>query len=195
MTIRIGITGGIGSGKSVVSKILSLLNIPIYLSDDEAKRLTATDETIRQELTDLLGNELYQGGMLNKQKLANYLFASSENAENVNAIIHPQVKQDFRRWCTRHSDSPFVAMESAILFESGFDSEVDVVVMVYAPQEVRIQRAMMRDAASRKQIEQRIQNQMDDEAKRAKADYTIINDDKTPLIPQVFRLLFSVSQK
>ena len=86
-------------------------------------------------------------------------------------------------------------MESAILFESGFDSEVDVVVMVYAPQEVRIQRAMMRDAASRKQIEQRIQNQMDDEAKRAKADYTIINDDKTPLIPQVFRLLFSVSQK
>ena len=195
MTIRIGITGGIGSGKSVVSKILSLLNIPIYLSDDEAKRLTATDETIRQELTDLLGNELYQGGMLNKQKLANYLFASSENAENVNAIIHPQVKQDFRRWCTRHSDSPFVAMESAILFESGFDSEVDVVVMVYAPQEVRIQRAMMRDAVSRTQIEQRIQNQMDDEAKRAKADYTIINDDKTPLIPQVFRLLFSVSQK
>lgn len=195
MAIRIGITGGIGSGKSVVSKILSLLNIPIYLSDDEAKHLTATDETIRRELTDLLGDELYQGGILNKQKLANYLFASSENSENVNAIIHPQVKQDFRRWCTRHSSSPFVAMESAILFESGFDSEVDVVVMVYAPQEVRIQRAMMRDAASRKQIEQRIQNQMDDEAKRAKADYTIINDDKTPLIPQVFRLLFSVSQK
>lgn len=195
MAIRIGITGGIGSGKSVVSKILSLLDIPIYLSDDEAKRLTATDETIRRELTDLLGDELYQGGMLNKQKLTNYLFASSENAEKINAIIHPQVKQDFRRWCTRHSSSQFVAMESAILFESGFDSEVDVVVMVYAPQEVRIQRAMMRDGASRKQIEQRIQNQMDDEAKRAKADYTIINDDKTPLIPQVFRLLFSVSQK
>lgn len=195
MAIRIGITGGIGSGKSVVSKILSLLNIPIYLSDDEAKRLTATDETIRRELTDLLGDELYQGGMLNKQKLANFLFASADNAEKINAIIHPQVKQDFRRWCTRHSALQFVAMESAILFESGFDSEVDVVVMVYAPQEVRIQRAMMRDAASRKQIEQRIQNQMDDEAKRAKADYTIINDDKTPLIPQVFRLLFSVSQK
>lgn len=195
MAIRIGITGGIGSGKSVVSKILSLLNIPIYLSDDEAKRLTATDETIRRELTDLLGDELYQGGILNKQKLANYLFASSENAEKINAIIHPQVKQDFRRWCTRHSSSPFVAMESAILFESGFDSEVDVVVIVYAPQEVRIQRAMMRDAVSRTQIEQRIKRQMDDEAKRAKADYTIINDDKTPLIPQVFRLLFSVSQK
>ena len=87
MAIRIGITGGIGSGKSVVSKILSLLDIPIYLSDDEAKRLTATDETIRRELTDLLGDELYQGGILNKQKLANYLFASSENAEKVNAII------------------------------------------------------------------------------------------------------------
>ena len=162
MAIRIGITGGIGSGKSVVSKILSLLDIPIYLSDDEAKRLTATDETIRRELINLLGGELYQDGVLNKQKLANYLFASPENAEKINAIIHPQVKQDFRQWCMRHSASQFVAMESAILFESGFASEVDVVVMVYAPQEVRIQRAMMRDTASRTQIEQRIQRKMDD---------------------------------
>ncbi|MBQ5819211.1 MAG: dephospho-CoA kinase, partial [Bacteroides sp.] len=110
MAIRIGITGGIGSGKSVVSKILSLLNIPIYLSDDEAKRLTATDEIIRRDLMDLLGDELYQGGMLNKQKLANYLFASVENAAKINAIIHPQVKQDFRCWCMRHLDSQFVAM-------------------------------------------------------------------------------------
>ena len=195
MAIRIGITGGIGSGKSVVSKILSLLDIPIYLSDDEAKRLTATDEAIRRELTDLLGDELYQGGMLNKQMLANFLFASAENAEKINAIIHPQVKQDFRRWCTRHSASPFVAMESAILFESGFDSEVDVVVMVYAPQEVRIQRAMMRDAASRTQIEQRIKHQMDDEVKCSKAHYVLINDDKTALIPQVLQLLVSLSQK
>ena len=195
MAIRIGITGGIGSGKSVVSKILSLLNIPIYLSDDEAKRLTATDEAIRRELTDLLGDELYQGGMLNNQKLANFLFASADNAAKINAIIHPQVKQDFRRWCMRHLDSQFVAMESAILFESGFDSEVDVVVMVYAPQEVRIQRAMMRDAASRTQIEQRIKRQMDDEAKRSKAHYVLINDDKTALIPQVLQLLVSLSQK
>ena len=195
MAIKIGITGGIGSGKSVVSKILSLLDIPIYLSDDEAKRLTATDEAIRRELTDLLGDELYQGGMLNKQMLANFLFASAENAEKINAIIHPQVKQDFRRWCTCHSASQFVAMESAILFESGFDSEVDVVVMVYAPQEVRIQRAMMRDAASRTQIEQRIKRQMDDEAKCSKAHYVLINDDKTALIPQVLQLLVSLSQK
>ena len=195
MAIRIGITGGIGSGKSVVSKILSLLDIPIYLSDDEAKRLMATDEAIRRELTDLLGDELYQGSMLNKQKLANFLFASADNAEKINAIIHPQVKQDFRRWCTRHSASPFVAMESAILFESGFDSEVDVVVMVYAPQEVRIQRAMMRDAASRTQIEQRIKRQMDDVAKCSKAHYVLINDDKTALIPQVLQLLVSLSQK
>ena len=195
MAIRIGITGGIGSGKSVVSKILSLLDIPIYLSDDEAKRLTATDETIRRELINLLGGELYQDGVLNKQKLANYLFASPENAEKINAIIHPQVKQDFRQWCMRHSASQFVAMESAILFESGFASEVDVVVMVYAPQEVRIQRAMMRDTASRTQIEQRIQRQMDDEIKRSSAHYTLINDDKTALLPQVLQLLVSLSQK
>lgn len=195
MAIKIGITGGIGSGKSVVSRLLSLMDIPVYLSDDEAKRLTATDETIRKELTALLGDELYQGNVLNKSLLAGYLFASPENAARVNAIIHPVVKQDFRRWCKENASSSILAMESAILIEAGFAPEVDAVVMVYAPKEVRIRRAMKRDGASRKQIEQRIQNQMDDEAKRAKADYTIINDDKTPLIPQVFRLLFSVSQK
>ena len=195
MAIKIGITGGIGSGKSVVSKLLRAMSIPVYLSDDEAKRLTATDETIRKELTALLGDELYQGNVLNKSLLAGYLFASPENAARVNAIIHPVVKQDFRRWCKENASSFILAMESAILIEAGFAPEVDAVVMVYAPKEVRIRRAMKRDGASRKQIEQRIQNQMDDEAKRAKADYTIINDDKTPLIPQVFRLLFSVSQK
>lgn len=195
MAIKIGITGGIGSGKSVVSKLLRAMSIPVYLSDDEAKRLTATDETIRKELTALLGDELYQGDVLNKSLLAGYLFASPENAARVNAIIHPVVKQDFRRWCKENASSSILAMESAILIEAGFAPEVDAVVMVYAPKEVRIRRAMKRDGASRKQIEQRIQNQMDDEAKRAKADYTIINDDKTPLIPQVFRLLFSVSQK
>ncbi|MBE6283474.1 MAG: dephospho-CoA kinase [Mediterranea massiliensis] len=195
MVIKIGITGGIGSGKSVVSKLLRAMSIPVYLSDDEAKRLTATDETIRKELTALLGDELYQGNVLNKSLLAGYLFASPENAARVNAIIHPVVKQDFRRWCKENASSFILAMESAILIEAGFASEVDAVVMVYAPKEVRIRRAMKRDGASRKQIEQRIQNQMDDEVKRAKADYTIINDDKTPLIPQVFRLLFSVSQK
>ena len=195
MVIKIGITGGIGSGKSVVSKLLRAMSIPVYLSDDEAKRLTATDETIRKELTALLGDELYQGNVLNKSLLAGYLFASPENAARVNAIIHPVVKQDFRRWCKENASSSILAMESAILIEAGFAPEVDAVVMVYAPKEVRIRRAMKRDGASRKQIEQRIQNQMDDEAKRAKADYTIINDDKTPLIPQVFRLLFSVSQK
>lgn len=195
MVIKIGITGGIGSGKSVVSKLLRAMSIPVYLSDDEAKRLTATDETIRKELTALLGDELYQGDVLNKSLLAGYLFASPENAARVNAIIHPVVKQDFRRWCKENASSSILAMESAILIEAGFAPEVDAVVMVYAPKEVRIRRAMKRDGASRKQIEQRIQNQMDDEVKRAKADYTIINDDKTPLIPQVFRLLFSVSQK
>ena len=195
MVIKIGITGGIGSGKSVVSKLLRAMSIPVYLSDDEAKRLTATDETIRKELTALLGDELYQGDVLNKSLLAGYLFASPENAARVNAIIHPVVKQDFRRWCKENASSFILAMESAILIEAGFAPEVDAVVMVYAPKEVRIRRAMKRDGASRKQIEQRIKNQMDDEAKRAKADYTIINDDKTPLIPQVFRLLFSVSQK
>lgn len=195
MAIKIGITGGIGSGKSIVSKLLAAMGIPVYLTDDEAKRLTLSDETIRRELTALLGDGLYQGNVLNKSLLADYLFASPENAAQVNAIIHPVVKQDFRRWCEEHSTSFIMAMESAILIEAGFAPEVDAVVMVYAPKELRIRRAMKRDSASRKQIEQRIQRQMDDEAKREKADYIIINDDKTPLIPQVLQLLVSLSQK
>ena len=129
MVIKIGITGGIGSGKSVVSKLLRAMSIPVYLSDDEAKRLTATDETIRKELTALLGDELYQGDVLNKSLLAGYLFASPENAARVNAIIHPVVKQDFRRWCKENASSFILAMESAILIEAGFAPEVDAVVM------------------------------------------------------------------
>lgn len=195
MTLKLGITGGIGSGKSVVSRLLGLLGIPVYISDTETKQLMVADECIRRELTALLGNSVYSpNGSLNKQLLASYIFGNHAHIAQVNAIVHPRVKLHFRQWVHHHGRYPLVGMESAILFESGFAGEVDRTVMVYAPHEVRIRRAMERDAASRQQIESRIHSQMDDEEKRRLADYVIVNDDETPLIPQVLELITSLSK-
>lgn len=194
MAIRIGLTGGIGSGKSVVSRLLEVMGIPVYISDIEARRLMVSDEDIRRKLTLLLGEEVYIGGNLNKPLLASYLFGSAEHAAQVNAIVHPRVKDDFRLWCSARSERPWVGMESAILLEAGFREEVDKVVMVYAPLDVRIQRIVSRDASSRELIEQRIRHQMDDEEKRKMADYVIVNDGNSPLISQVLTLISSLSE-
>ena len=153
-----------------------------------------SDEDIRRKLTSLLGEEVYIGGNLNKPLLASYLFGSAEHAAQVNAIVHPRVKDDFRLWCSARSERPWVGMESAILLEAGFREEVDKVVMVYAPLDVRIQRIVSRDASSRELIEQRIRHQMDDEEKRKMADYVIVNDGNSPLISQVLTLISSLSK-
>lgn len=194
MSIKIGITGGIGSGKSVVSHLLEVMGVPVYISDIETKKLTATDDCIRRKLITLLGEDVYAGGVLNKTLLANYLFSSPEHARQVNGIIHPRVKADFRQWAERHGDFPIVGIESAILIEAGFAGEVDAVVMVYASRETRLQRAMKRDGATREMIENRMRSQMNDEEKCRQADFVIINEGETPLIPQVLELITSLSQ-
>lgn len=194
MAIRIGITGGIGSGKSVVSRLLELMGIPVYFTDNEAKRLMRDDAGIRSDLTALLGSGVYQDGVLNKPMLASYIFGHPTHAQAVNAIVHPRVRDDFRSWTQRMSGHQLVAMESAILLEAGFRDEVDVVVMVYASREVRIARAMRRDASSRDSVEKRIDSQMDDGEKQAQADFVLVNDDETALLPQVLNLISSLSR-
>lgn len=195
MAIKIGITGGIGSGKSVVSRLLQVMGVPVYISDVETKRLMQTDGTIRQELIALLGEELYDGNVLNKPMLAAYIFGHAAHAAQVNAIVHPRVKEDYRRWVkSMEASSSLIGMESAILLEAGFRDEVDRVVMVYAPREVRITRAVRRDASTRELIEKRICSQMDEEEKRRLADIIIVNDGETPLIPQVLTLISSLSE-
>lgn len=183
--IKFAITGGIGSGKSYVSSLLEERGIPIYNADLESKRLTVQDEGIRKELVALLGEDIYQGATLNKPLLASYLFANSDNAVKVNSIIHPRVKDDFRRWVESQKDVPLVGLESAILYESGFDDVVDQVVMVYAPEAVRLQRAMKRDNATEEQVRARMSAQMDDEEKRSKADFVLMNDGIMPLEVQL----------
>lgn len=189
MPIRIGITGGIGSGKSVVSRLLGIMGIPVYVSDTEAKRITSADPQVRQELSELVGADLFSGGELNRPMLASYLFASSENARRVNGIIHPRVKEDFRQWVAAHADFDIVGLESAILIEAGFAGEVDVIVMVSAPFDIRLQRVMQRDRSPRELVIKRIQSQMDDEEKKNKAGFVIVNDGESPLIPQVLELI------
>lgn len=194
MAIKIGITGGIGSGKSVVSRLLEVMGVPVYISDVESKRLTDTDIVIRQELCALLGDDVYQDGTLNRPLVASYLFGHADHAQKINGIIHPRVKQDFRRWVLAHDYFPVLGMESAILIESGFVAEIDTLVMVYAPLEVRVQRAVKRDCSSRELIMKRIQSQMSDEEKRQQANFVIVNDGKTPLIPQVLELISFLSK-
>lgn len=189
MAIKIGITGGIGSGKSVVSRLLMCMGIPVYIADDEAKRITATDEVIRKELIALLGDEVFVNGELNRPFLAAYLFSDAEHARIVNGIIHPRVKADFAAWVEKNANQPLIAMESAILIESGFASEVDYIVMVSAPLKLRIERAMKRDSSSEVLIKKRIKSQMDDDEKRALAHFVITNSDETSLILQIKQLI------
>ena len=170
----IGITGGIGSGKSYISNLLrQRFGIPVYDCDIEAKRLTVTDEEIRGKLIQLVGPEVYNGEKLVRQRLAQYLFANSEHVGQVNAIIHPAVLKDFKNWANRQH-KPIVALESAILYESGFNEYVDYVLFVDAPKEIRLDRAMQRDTASAERIKARMQMQYP-ELHRKLADFIIDN--------------------
>lgn len=183
--IKIAITGGIGSGKSYVSHLLEDMNIPVYNADNEAKRLTVSDEGIRSELVALLGEEVYKEGALNRPLLASYLFSDPAHAAQINAIIHPRVREDFAAWAERLQGCEVAGMESAILYEASFEDTVDAVVMVYAPVDLRVQRAMYRDGASEEQVRARIAAQMDDDEKCRRADFTVVNDGVRPLLPQL----------
>ncbi len=173
--IRIGITGGIGSGKSFVAQLMhSHFDIPVYDCDSEAKRLTNESPAIRQALTTLVGADLYKKERLDKTMLAKFLFCNEKNAKQVEAVIHPAVREDFRKWICEQT-STIVAMESAILYESGFENEVDYVLFVNAKESTRIMRAMKRDNAEQEQVEERIRRQHSEDMK-LRADFLIENE-------------------
>lgn len=190
--LTIGITGGIGCGKSYVSAKMRLRGIPVYDSDTRAKLITATNPVIKMELTRLVGPTLYCPcgcGVMQKEVLAGFIFGNPDNLAKVNAIIHPRVKDDFRQWADTQKGKDFCILESAILFESGFESEVDFKVSVDAPLELRIQRCMERDKTTREAVLERINNQMDQAEKCRMADFMIVNDGVQALEPQIDALL------
>ena len=189
--IKAGITGGIGSGKSVVSTILAMSGIPVYPADDESKRLTDTSPFIKEGLMSLIDEAVYVEEKLDRQRLASIIFNDGALLKKVNEIIHPVVRSDFMEWAGKQT-SNCCAMESAILFESGFDKGVDIVLMVYAPVELRLTRVMRRDGVPEAEVMKRMNRQMPDELKREQADVVIVNDGLQPLIPQIERFIQSL---
>lgn len=187
--IKIAITGGIGSGKSYVSHLLEDMHVPVYNADNEAKRLMVSDEEIRRGLVELLGIDVYRDGVLDKKRLASYLFSDASHTLRVNEIVHPCVRKDFVRWVECQTECEVVGMESAILYEAGFEDTVDAVVMVYAPVQLRIQRAMYRDGATEEQVRARMSVQMDDGEKCRRADFVVVNDGSRPLGPQLTEII------
>ena len=184
--MKTGIAGGIGSGKSYVCKLLAKRGINVYDCDDAAKRLMRTDEQLKEQLTKLIGPQTYVDGRLNKATVATFLLSSEANAHAIDAIVHPAVFRDFE-------ESGLLWMESAIMFESGADRYVDNVVVVTAPEEVRIERIMKRDGISREKAQEWMQRQWPQEKVRQLAQYEIINDGRQDLDSQIADLLQKLS--
>jgi dephospho-CoA kinase len=185
----IGLTGGIGSGKSIVAKFLEYREIPVYDSDREAKRIISDSPVVRKLLVKKFGEEIYINGKLNKTLLSHLLFRNEKNLKFADSVIHPEVKKDFIQWKAQFQEKPFTVIETAILFESGFDKEVDVIINVSAPLELRIERVQKRDKLTRESILYRMQNQFTEEERMEKANYTIINDNNQAILPQIENIL------
>lgn len=171
---KVGITGGIGSGKSTLCQLLTAFGASLYDSDSRAKLLMAEDKALHDALCDEFGAECYNDEGLNRSFLASKVFGDEEALRRLNAIVHPAVREDFRRWAAEQR-SEYVILESAILFESGFDSEVDTTIAVLAPLEERLRRTVERDGVSREDVLRRIAHQMSDDELHSRADRTIVN--------------------
>ncbi len=192
--IKIGITGGIGSGKSIVATLFALHGIPVYNADEETKILNNTSLHIRQQLTKHFGADLYnQTGELDKKKFANIIFNSSQHLQLANSIIHPEVLKHFNHWCAQHSNHTIVALEAAILFESSFHTYLDKVVTVYSPLNLRVERVSERDNVTPQMVESRIMHQMPEKDKIGMAEYVIVNDYQNSLIKQVDSLITDIT--
>lgn len=183
--LKAGITGGIGSGKSLACQIFRILEIPVFEADLEAKRLMDRDPEVRTRLIELAGSEIYMAsGMLDRPRLAELVFNNSKLLQQVNGLVHPAVRQAFSDWAEQQA-APYVLMEAAILFESGSYRSLDFSILMTAPEELRIQRVMKRDGTDREQVISRIRNQWPEDKKRELADFIITNDESTFLTMQV----------
>ncbi len=183
----IGLTGGIGSGKTTVAKIFEVLGIPVYYADEEAKRIMNEDEIIRSKLIVLFGEETYINGKLNRSHIASIVFKDTTKLDQLNAIVHPVTIADSDRWMQSQS-TPYAIKEAALIFESGSYKQLDFVIGVSSPVELRIKRVITRDNISRSEVERRIQNQMSEEEKMKRCHFVIINDEEQLMIPQVLKV-------
>ncbi|HEY9178503.1 MAG TPA: dephospho-CoA kinase [Flavipsychrobacter sp.] len=182
--LKVGVTGGIGAGKSVVCRVFHTLGIPVFNADDTAKRLMETDKELVAAISNLFGSDIYIDGKLDRKKLASLVFEQPALLHQLNALVHPATITYGNTWMQKQT-SPYVIKEAAIFFESGSHKEMDVMIGVFAPERVRIDRALQREGMTREKVLQRIASQMDDTEKMKRCDYVITNDGSTALIPQV----------
>ena len=185
----IGITGGIGAGKSVVARMFNLLGIQVYDADSRAKAMMIESESIRSAVTVLFGDESYEHGQLNRKHIGKKAFAEPKLLTQLNALVHPAVDEDFQSWVNQNKSEPYLLKEAALLFETGSYQQLDSVILVTAPRELRIQRVLKRDSHRNKtDIENIINKQLDDSRKEELADQIIRNDESFLVVPQVLEL-------
>lgn len=185
--LRIGLTGGIGSGKTTVAQIFNVLGIPVYSSDDAAKRLMNEDEDLKKKIIESFGKESYQNGELNRKYVANEAFSDPEKIKLLNSMVHPATIKDASAWMEKQN-APYVIKEAALIFESGSDQFLDYVIGVKSPLNLRIERTMKRNNVTAEEVASRMKLQMDEVEKMNHCDFIIVNDEKEMLIPQVLSL-------
>ena len=185
--LRIGLTGGIGSGKSTVAQIFEVLDVPVYYADTEARRLMNEDKELKSSILKLFGNESYVNNSLNRKYISSIVFSDPARLESLNQLVHPATKKDGEAWMRRQTTA-YAIHEAALIFEANVNDRLDYVIGVSSPEELRIQRAMVRDKISREEILKRMSRQMNEESKMNKCNFVLYNDEQQLLIPHVLEL-------
>ena len=188
MMLKVGLTGNIGSGKTIVAGIFTTLGVPVFHADKEARKLFSNEGT-RKSIREIFGPGVFSpSGEVIRPVLAEVAFSNPKLLNELNALIHPQVRDNYKQWCFQHSDSPYTLYEAAILFESGHYKEMDKVICVTAPEQIRVKRVMERDHLTVQEIEKRMANQWEEEKKIRLSDYVIRNDETCSVIMQVMEV-------
>lgn len=195
MMLKIGLTGGIGSGKSYISKIFKTLDVPVYDSDMGAKRLMVESVALKKGIIALFGDEAYNGAELNRRYISDRVFTDKKLLSDLNAIVHPAVHKDFLTWSSSQKEKPYVIKEAAILFETGGYKLLDKNILVVADEQIRVKRVVERDSVSEKSVRDRINNQMSDEEKIKYADFVIYNNNDSMILQQIVDLHHQILNK
>lgn len=199
MVLRVGLTGGIGSGKSTVAKIFEVLGVPVYYADEAARRLMNENEELKAAIIKNFGEASYNNGELDRKYLASVVFSNKAKLDLLNSLTHPITISDAEQWIKNLAESrphgpaggqtsPYIIKEAALLFESGAAEQLDKVIGVYAPQPIRVKRVMVRDGLSEEDVMKRIRRQMDEDMKMKRCDFVITNDEQQLVVPQVLEL-------
>jgi len=187
--LKIGITGGIGSGKTTACKIFENLGVKIFYADNEGRKLLNTDKQLKRKVKNVFGKDMYDSaGKLDRPRMGKLVFSNPKALEKLSSLVHPKVNKVFLEWLNLHERNPYVIKEAAILFETGYYHNLDKIINVFAPKDSRIQRVMKRDGVSREEVERRMRFQYSDEERNKLADYIIVNEDGMDLLPQVMEL-------